>query len=264
MKNLIFIFITLFLFSGCGGSLTDKIENIIKRFNSFSDWKSEISRITSKTLVGDSIAVGAGSGPTENIFPPLLEIAVTTYTVDGYLDIPFRVSDADGNIIEVNVSVADTTMVDTQVVQKLVNAIDIDSKNGVDLTLRLTALKSGSTTVTLSVFDSFLENNQSITRRSATPATINVIVIGVATLSNKVTATTPSFGVTMTAEDDIASIAFAPIADTLGTPEQMFLKVDGQFRAGVTFPSDYTGKQFIYTFNSREYDGLFTPGVLEF
>jgi len=264
MKNLILIFIMMFSFGGCGGSLTDKIENIIKRFNSFSDWKSEISRITSKTLVGDSIAVGSGNGPTENIFPPLLEIAVTTYTVDGYLDIPFRVSDADGNIVEVNVSVADTTMVDTQVVQKLANAIDIDSKNGVDLTLRLTALKSGSTTVTLSIFDSFLENNQSITRRSATPATINVIVIGVATLSNKVTATTPSFGVTMTAEDDIASIAFAPIADTLGTPEQMFLKVDGQFRAGVTFPSDYTGKQFIYTFNSKEYDGLFTPGILEF
>jgi len=263
MKHFIISVSMLFFFSGCGGSLTDKVENVIKNFNSWADWKEEVSRITSSTLIGDSARIG-GSGPTANIFPPLLELAITTYTVDGYLDIPFRVSDADGNIVEVNVSVADNSLVDTNVVQVLQNAIDIDSKNGVDLTLRLTALKSGSTTVTLSVFDSFEESNRSITRRSGTPATINIIVSGVTTLSNIVTATTPSFGVTLTAEDDIANIAFAPIADTSGTPEQMFIKIDGQFRAGVTYPSDYTGKQFVYTFNSRTYDGLFTPGILEF
>jgi len=263
MKNFIFTLSTLFLFTGCGGSLTDKIENVIENFNSFADWKEEISRISKKTVLSDSIAI-AGTGPKENIFPPLLEIAVTTYTVDGHLDIPFRVSDADGNIVEVNVSVKDNSLAETQVVQVLQNAIDIDSKNGVDLTLRLTALKSGSTTVTLSVFDSFEEDNKSITRRTGTAATININVSGVATLSNVVTATSPSYGVTLTAEDDLASIAFAPIVDTIGTPQQMFIKIDGQFRAGATFPSDYTGKEFIYTFNSKTYDGLFTSGILEY
>jgi len=263
MKSLFLTLGILFFFSGCGGGLTDRIETAIKRLNSFDDWREELRKISDKTLLSDNLTIQA-KGPKENLYPPLLEIGITTYTVDGYLDIPFRVSDADGNVVEVNVSVADKGLVETQVVQMLDNAIDIDSKNGVDLNLRLTALQSGSTTVTLNISDSFEEANKSITSRVGTPATISINVVGVSSLSNIVTAATPSFGVTLTAEDELANIKFAPLADTSGTPEQMFIKIDGQFRAGVTYPSDYTGKQFIYTFNSKEFDGLFTPGILEY